>query len=238
MPQKWNGRIVPVIYLQNVLGRSQANPDAVLLIPRGFDRNSSKFRYDVNPRFGKVSSHSIARDPFRIVIDFSLNLSTNYDLQTLRRAVEPVKSPEGWTRRSADSLTAFYLAQTSSIHKLLLSESYSLFLTKEQVKGLKAADSVFSTRIRAIYVPLGEFLSRGNGAAGKAELDSVKATSKRYWEIFWEQPEIAGEFITPTQRQLMPMFGRMIETPMEERKHSQWQFGHPVTFTDKPPAKR
>jgi hypothetical protein len=238
MPQKWNGRIVPVIYLQNVLGRSQANPDAVLLIPRGFDRNSSKFRYDVNPRFGKVSSHSIARDPFRIVIDFSLNLSTNYDLQTLRRAVEPVKSPEGWTRRSADSLTAFYLAQTSSIHKLLLSESDSLFLTKEQVKGLKAADSVFSTRIRAIYVPLGEFLSRGNGAAGKAELDSVKATSKRYWEIFWEQPEIAGEFITPTQRQLMPMFGRMIETPMEERKHSQWQFGHPVTFTDKPPAKR
>jgi hypothetical protein len=234
MPSKWGGRVVPVVYLQNILGRSQANPDPVLLVPRGFDRNASQFKYDVNPRFGQINSRSIARDPFRIVIDVSLNLSTNFDLQQLRRAVEPVKSPTGWQRRSPDSLVAFYLAETSSIHKLLIGESDSLFLSKAQVAQLRTADSVFSERVRAIYIPLGEFLSRGNGAIGKAELDSVRIVSKEYWKIFWEQPEVAAAIVTPAQRELMPMFARMLETTQEDRKHSQWQFGHPITFSDKP----
>jgi hypothetical protein len=253
MPRKWGGRVLPTVYLQNVLAGidqamhgndnlrgwgSQITPDATLLIPRGFDNGSQKFKYDVNPRFGKsLVSRAIGRDPFRIVIDFSLNLSTNFDLQQLRRAVEPVKSPQGWQRRSADSLAAFYLSNTSSIHKLLLSESDSLFLSTAQIKALKSADSVYSQRVRALYVPLGEYLSKGMGAAGKSELDSVKATQKKYWEVFWEQPEIAGAVITATQRNLMPMFERMIATPMEDRKNSQWQFGNAVTFSDKPPAK-
>jgi hypothetical protein len=253
MPQKWGGRVIPNVYLQNVLAGldqalhgnnslrgwgSQITPDATLLIPRGFDREAQRFRYDVNPRFGKSQvGRTLGRDPFRIVIDFSLNLSTNFDLQQLRRAVEPVKSTQGWQRRSADSLAAFYLSNTSSIHKLLLSESDSLFLSAAQIKALKSADSVYSSRVRALYGPLGEFLSRGNGAAGKAELDSVKATQKKYWEVFWEQPEIAGSIVTSSQRELMPMFDRMIAIPMDDRKHSQWQFGNPVTFADKRPAK-
>ena len=250
MPQRWGGRVLPTIYLQNVLAGidqalhgneslrgwgSQIAPDATLLVPKGFDRDIPRFRYDVNPRFGQSRvGRSIGRDPFRIVIDFSLNLSTNFDLQQLRRAVEPVKSPRGWERRSADSLASFYLSNTSSIHKLLISESDSLFLSAAQVKSLRTADSVYSERVRALYKPLGEFLARSNGVAGKAELDSVKATQKKYWEVFWEQPEIAGAVVTPAQRQLIPMFERMISIPMEDRKHSQWQFGNPVTYADKP----
>jgi hypothetical protein len=250
MPEKWNGRVVPNVYLQNVLAGvdqlvhsrgsergwgSPATPDPVLLVPRGFDAGESRFRYDVNTRFADTRpGRTLLRDPFRVVIDFSLNLSTDYDLQELRRAVEPVKMPNGWQRRSADSLAAFYLNGTSSIYKVLLVESDSLFLTNPQIAALKRADSVYSARVRALYVPLGEFLSRANGGAGKAELDSAQATQKAYWVVFWEQPEIADSIITPTQRELMPMLRGMLGVPKEERKHSQWQFEHPVTFADKP----
>jgi hypothetical protein len=251
MPKKWGGRVLPNVYLQNVLAGidqalhgsdlhgwgSQATPDPVLLVPKGFDVSSRRFRYDVNPRFGTTNAgRSIGRDPFRIVIDFSLNLSTNFDLQQLRRAVEPVKTPKGWERRSADSLTSFYMLETSSIFKLLISESDSLFLSKPQVQALQAADSVFSERVRAIYIPLGQYLAQRQGSAGKAEVDSAKATEKLYWKIFWEQPEIAGAIVTGSQRELMPMFARMLETTQEERKNSQWSFGHPVRFADKPKA--
>ncbi|MGH9420039.1 MAG: hypothetical protein ACRD3J_08705, partial [Thermoanaerobaculia bacterium] len=106
-----------------------------------------------------------------------------------------------------------------------------------QVAGLQHADSVYSARVRAIYVPLGEFLANSGGVAGKAELDSAKATDKAYWKIFWEQPEIAGEFITPSQRELVPMFKSMIATPMRDREHSQWEFGYPVTYAN-PPKKQ
>ncbi|MEO8194079.1 MAG: hypothetical protein ABI681_09510 [Gemmatimonadales bacterium] len=88
--------------------------------------------------------------------------------------------------------------------------------------------------MRAVYVPLGEFLARSGGVAGKPELDRVKTVQKEYWRIFWEQPEIAGALVTPSQRELMPMFARMLEIPLEERKNSQWRFGNPVTFADKP----
>jgi hypothetical protein len=248
-PKKWGYRVTPNLYLENVLagldqavhGRSlhgwgsPAAPDPVLLIPRGFDATNKRFNYDVNPRFADTRpARTLFRNPFRIVIDFSLNLSTDFGLQQLRRAVEPVKTPTGWQRRSADSLTAFYLSNTSDIYKTLIEQSDSLFLSKAQITSLQVADSVFSARVRALYVPLGEYLARGSGAAGKAELDSANATEKLYWKAFWEQPEIAAAIVTPAQRELMPMFKSMLGVPMKEREDSQWRFGHPVTLVDKP----
>ncbi|MGH7651593.1 MAG: carboxypeptidase-like regulatory domain-containing protein [Gemmatimonadaceae bacterium] len=249
-PEKWGYRVKPNVYLENVLAGldqafhgsnlrgwgSPAIPDPVLLVPRGFDATNNRFSYDVNPRFADTRpARTLFRNPFRIVIDVSFDLSIDYPLQQLRRAVEPVRAPSGgWERRSADSLTAFYLSNTSSIFKVLLEQSDSLFLSKTQVAALQSADSLFSARVRGVYGPLGEFLARGHGDAGKAELDSAKATEKEYWKIFWEQPEIAGAIITPSQRELMPMLKSMMAVPMKEREHSQWEFGHPVTVADKP----
>jgi hypothetical protein len=168
------------------------------------------------------------------VLDISMDFSVDYDLQQLRRAVEPVKGPAGWIRRGADSLAAFYLSNTSDIHKVLMAESDSLFLSASQMAALRRADSVFSARVRAIYVPLGQFLAQGNGGAGKAELDSVQATQKAYWKVFWEQPEVADSIVTPAQRELIPLFKSMLAVPKEQREHSQYQFGRPVTLVDKP----
>jgi hypothetical protein len=249
LPSKWGGRVVPNVYLQNVLAGadqlvhggslrgwgSPATPDPVLLVPRGFDAVNQRFRYDVNPRFADTRpGRTLLRNPFRIVIDITLSLSTNYDLQQLRRAVEPVRGPQGWQRRSADSLAAFYLSRTSDIYQLLMEQTDSLLLTTSQVAAIKRADSSFSSRVRALYMPLGEFLARGQGGAGKPELDSVQATQKNYWKTFWEQPEIAAEILTPVQRDLLPFMKVMTTIPKKEREHSQWSFGHPVTFTDKP----
>ena len=248
MPARWGSRITPSIYLQNVLAGmdqllhgpeslhgwgSSGALDPVLFLPRGYDESARRFRYDVNPRFADARPRStVLRQPFRLTIDVALNLSTNFDLQQLRRAVEPVRAPHGWQLRSADSLTAFYLGNTSSIHKLLLEESDSLFLTSTQIMALRRVDSAYSERARALYVPLGNFLALARGGAGTAELDSVRTTQKAYWKIFWEQPEIADSIITPAQRALMPLLKTLLDTPAHERERSTWQFGRPVTFVE------
>jgi hypothetical protein len=250
MPRRWGGRVTPAVYLQNVLAGvdqlvhgsggmrgwgSPASPDPVLFVPRGFDAAAQRFRYDVNPRFADTRpNRTLLREPFRIVIDFSLQLATDFSLQQLRRAVEPVKTTDGWRRRTADSIAAFYLSNTSSVHKGLLAESDSLLLTRAQVTALRRADSVFSERVRGVYRPLGDFLSRGNGAAGKAELDSANATRKAYWRIFWEQPEIADSIVTATQKELYPILRHMLNTSKKDRENSQVQFGHPVRMSDAP----
>jgi len=251
LPRKISRRVNANLYLQNVLAGvdqlvhgtedlrgwgSPAAPDPTLLVPRGFDAAAKRFAYDVNARFADTRpGRTLFRDPFRLVLDFSMDFSVDYDLQQLRRAVEPVKGPDGWLRRGADSLTAFYLSNTSDIHKVLMAESDSLFLSASQMAALRRADSVYSARVRAIYIPLGQFLARGLGGAGKAELDSVQATQKLYWKIFWEQPEVADSIVTPTQRELIPLFKAMLAVPKEQREHSQYQFGRPVTLIDRPP---
>ena len=252
IPYKYVRRFTPNVYLQNVLGGvdqllhgssnlrgwgSLATPDPVLFVPKGFDAATQRFSYDVNSRFADTRPRrTVLSDPFRLVIDFTMDLSTDYELQQLRRAVEPVKGPNGWQRRTADSLTSFYLRNTSSIHKMLIAEADSLFLTRAQVAALRKADSVFSAQVREVYGPLGLQLAAGQGDASKASVDSASAAHKKYWKIFWTQPEIAAEIVNPTQRDLIPMFKSMLAIPMKDRENSQWQFGYPVQFRDKPGA--
>jgi hypothetical protein len=252
IPQKWAGRVRSTVYLENVLGGvdqllhgsdlrgwgAQARPDPVLLIPRGFDATANRFRYDVNPRFADTRpGRTLFRTPFRITLDFRVDLSVAYPLQQLRRALEPVRGPSGgWVDRDADSLAAFYLSRTSSVYKALLEESDSLFLTKGQIAQLHHADSIYSARVRAIYIPLGNFLAQRRGhEPGKTELDSAAVVDSVYWRIFWEQPEIADSIVTPTQKELFPMLKGMLGISKTDRLHSRWQFGNPVTFTDEKP---
>lgn len=209
-----------------------ALPDPILLVPRSFDVATQRFRYDVNPRFAETRpSRTTLRSPFRVTLDFSMRLSTDFNLQQLRRALEPVRVARAWQPRSADSLTAIYLRQTSSIHTALLAESDSLFLSAEQTTALRKAEAEFADRVRAIYRDLGVYLVQfAGGEPTKAALDSANAAKQAYWRVFWEQPEIAGSLVNSTQRELMPMLRGMLETPVAERKNAQWFFGSQVKF--------
>ena len=187
----------------------------------------------MNPRFADTRpGRSLFRSPFRISLDFRLDLSVDYPLQQLRRALEPIRAPDrSWVERDADSLAAFYLSRTSDVFKALLDESDSLFLSKAQERDLRRADSAYSERVRAVFVPLGAFLAERRGhEPGKAELDSAGAADKAYWKVFWEQPEVADSIVSATQKELFPMLKGMVEVPKKDREHSQWNFGHPVTF--------
>ena len=218
---------------------SDAQPDPVLLVPRGFDSRAGRFHYDVNPRFGDTRAfRTLARIPFRMVLDIQMDLSVPYDLQTLRRALEPVKSLDGatrqvrWSRRGVDSIADLYLSRTSNLHRMLLAESDSLFLTKEQIAQLLTADSVYSAKVRALYVPLARFLAeQKDGVAGKAALDSVQATTKLYWPLFWEQVDIVQPIVQPQQRELLPFLLNISAVTTEQRKNSRWNFGFPVPLT-------
>lgn len=216
---------------------TRAAPDPVLLVPRSFDASTQRFRYDVNPRFGDTRAfRTLSRQPFRVTIDFSLDFSVPYDVQQLRRAVEPIKRKNGWERRGADSIAEIYLQRTSNLHRLLLAESDSIFLTAPQISALLRADSTYGDSVRALYRGLGQFLAgRPEGAVGKIELDSVTAATKKYWPLFWDQVDLVEKILTPQQRELLPFIRNMMQVTKEERKDSQWMFGFPVPLTPNKP---
>lgn len=216
---------------------SSTAPDPVLLVPRGFDAGAQRFQYDVNPRFGDTRAfRTLSRQPFRVTMDFSLDFSVPYDVQQLRRAIEPVKVNGAWERRSADSISAVYLRNTSNVHRLTLAESDSLFLTKDQIAALMVADSIYSRDVRDIYLALGRFLAgRPVGVPGKIELDSVTSATKRFWPLFWAQADTIDKIVTPQQKELLPMLRDLTATSQEDRKDSQWYFGYPVPLVANKP---
>ena len=217
---------------------TRATPDPVLLLPKSFNATTQQFRYDVNPRFGDTRAfRTLSRQPFRVTLDFSVDLSVPYDMQQLRRALEPVRvNKTTWQRRSTDSIAALYLRNTSNVHRMLLGESDSLFLTTPQINALLTADSLYSVKVRTLYKALGDFLAvQPAGAAGKAALDSVQATTKLYWPIFWTQVDVMDTIVTPQQKSLLPFLQRMSEVSAEDRKNSQWQFGNPVPLVHNRP---
>ena len=216
-----------------------AAPDPVLLVPRGFDAAARAFRYDVNQRFAETRpSRSTLRFPFRVTLDVAVRLTTDYSLQELRRALSPVRVAKVWQPRTVDSLTALYLQRTSNIYSVIVAESDSLFLTPAQIAALQQADAVYSERVRGIYRELGSYLGQFAGArVTKAALDSTNASKKSYWVVFWQQPEIAGALLTPTQRELMPLLRDMLQVTPAQRKTSQYFFGSAVRFAAPNPTK-
>lgn len=250
LPKRWGERLRASVYFQNVLGGvdqflhgegglrgwgTAGTPDPILLVPRGFDAaaggpNGPRFRYDVNPRFGTArGARSLVREPFRVTLDIRLDFATPYPVQQLRRVLEPVRVAGRWERRSADSILAQYLKQTSDIHRALLAESDSLFLTADQIARLRRADSTFSDSVRALYAPLARYLAaRPSGAFGRAELDSVTRVEKAYWRLFWRQPEIADSALSRTQRQLFPLLESLLGVPEHGRERNRSYFGSPV----------
>ncbi|MEO7102724.1 MAG: hypothetical protein ABI311_05120 [Gemmatimonadaceae bacterium] len=53
-----------------------------LLVPRGFDPATEQFSYSVNPRFADTrTTNTLTQNPFRISIDFSINLSVDQTMQ-------------------------------------------------------------------------------------------------------------------------------------------------------------
>jgi hypothetical protein len=71
--------------------------------------------------------------------------------------------------------------------------------------------------------------------AGKAALDSVQATTKLYWPLFWEQVDIVQPIVQPQQRELLPLLVNISGVTKEQRKNSQWQFGFPVPLRHNKP---
>lgn len=245
--RSWRSRVNMTLYASNVLGGLDqllhgadnlrgwggvATPDATLLVPRGFDASTQRFRYDVNPRFAETRpSRTSWREPFRLTIDVQMRLGVDYDLQNLRRTIEPVKMNGRWERRSVDSLQARYLSQTSSIHRALVVEADSIFLRPDQIEKLRQRDSTFAAAVREMYRPLAEYLAaQPEGVASKEALKKVKTVTDAYWELFWKQPEIAAEVLDSPQIDAFGMLKDMITIPQGKRKGSQWFFGSQVTL--------
>jgi hypothetical protein len=196
-------------------------PDPVLLVPRGFDAGTNRFRYSVNPRFGDTRpGRTLLRNPFQLTVDFSFNLTRDPSVQDLERNIEPV-ARGAFVRPSADTILRRYEERVSSIHQTLLDNADTLFLTRDQIEASMQADTAFRKAAREIYRPLAEYLSAlPQRFAGAEALAKVKETEKRYEELFWQQRDLVKTRLTPLQLSALP---RWVQGYLATRLDPDWE---------------
>ncbi|WP_310568947.1 hypothetical protein [Gemmatimonas sp.] len=209
-------------------------PDPLLLSATGYDRSSGAYTYAVNARFGRaLGGQDFAPGLFRVSLDMSVDLSTAYDVQQLRRAVEPLRGTAGWERRSRDSIYVAYLRTTASVYRFVLAYSDSLFLTGAQQQALERADSAYADSVRTIYRGLAQDLYESGSRVGTSGLQRVARANALYLNLFWAQLPTLRSLVDARQLQLLNELQEMFNTLAKDRKDSQFNLGFPV-----PPPRR
>jgi hypothetical protein len=126
-------------------------PDATLLIPRGFDSDTRRFVYSVNPRFGDTRpSRTTFRAPFQISLSASIRLGPDIETQRFRDLID-----RGLT---VEQVKRSYVVGYRYLFQTVTDMRDSLLLTKTQVEGINAMKAEFLARADSLLTPLAEHL--------------------------------------------------------------------------------
>jgi hypothetical protein len=153
-----------------------AIPDPTLLTVRGFDPAANRFRYSANPQFGSTAvSRNTARQPFRITLDFRLDIGPNRETQIIRNYLEPLADG---APLQVSAVRAQLLGDAREFDgedvRLILRRADSLSLSEAQIDSITALRSQFLSTRDSIYTDLARYLV--------AHADSYRSRAVRtYW---------------------------------------------------------
>jgi hypothetical protein len=136
-------------------------PDPRLLVVRGFDPASQRFRYEVNPRFGSTAqSVSAARNPVALTIALSLDIGPSRERQNLTQTLDRGRTRPG-TKLPEPFLRALY-GSGSLLNPIatILGQSDSLQLTGTQADSLATLNRWLVVRLDSIWTPVIRGFSR------------------------------------------------------------------------------
>jgi hypothetical protein len=140
-------------------GQSAAS-DPTLLVVRGFDPATNRFRYEVNPRFGDTRvSRTGVRNPFLLTLEARVQLGRDFTRQAIEQTLSPGRTKPG------DKLPMPMLKQRllgalfNPVRGLLQAKDSLSFLTNEQVSALTVLDRRVSAKEDSIATPVALYLA-------------------------------------------------------------------------------
>jgi hypothetical protein len=178
---------------------------------RGFDSVSHRFRYEVNPRFGNTNPRATTfRAPFRVTLDVSIDIGRPPAEQQLDKWLRPGRNGRPGQRLSADELKRRYVRNVPDPYRVLLQETDSLLLTREQSDALTAAQASYRTRADSIWATLAADLAAlGDGYDAAAALKQQEAAVSAVWELTRRDVQ------TTLPRILSPLHLRLAPWPVD-----------------------
>jgi len=182
-------------------------PDPVLYSVQGFDAATNRFQYTVNDRFGSTRpSQNTLRAPFRVTLDFRLELGRPVRQQEFARFLQMDARRGNAARAPADSLRERLLdAKVVDIYSFIGNMRDSLLLSREQVDSLQRLQANYHPRAEAVWQEIADDIYRRT-SAGEYDVNAmvrrVDEVDRRAWVVLRaELPKIRA-ILTPAQLEL------------------------------------
>lgn len=175
--------------------------DPTLLLVRGFDPVTNRYRYDVNPRFGDTRvARTGVRSPFLITLEARVQLGRDFTRQAIEQTMAPGRSKPG------DKLTVAQLKQRlngavyNPVRGLLQAKDSLSILTNEQLRALTALDRRVTAKEDSIITPAAEWLSGLPTNYNETEvLARVLVMMNQLFDVVVDGMRQAREIFTPEQ---------------------------------------
>jgi hypothetical protein len=194
-------------------------PDPVLLTVRGFDPAARRFQYEVNPRFGSTrSAQQLARVPFRVTVDFTFDLGVPIMMQQATKLLAPGRHGRRGQRLSTDSTLGKLRRQVPDLYAMLLEESDSLLITREQAEALTAAQTAYHTRNDSAWKETAvAFTVMGDTYDATDAMNLLEDAVERGWLRARDELLTVDKILSPLQMRLAPWIIRSLKQSVGQK---------------------
>ncbi|HTE47765.1 MAG TPA: carboxypeptidase-like regulatory domain-containing protein [Gemmatimonadaceae bacterium] len=181
-------------------------PDQNLVYVRGFDPATHQFKYDVNQRFGSTRPQQSAAHalPF-ISLSVNVDIGVTRERQLLTRQLDIGRGRPG-AKQSAESIKLLGTASIPNPMGMILQQSDSLHLTKDQADSLATLSHAFAVFADSIWTPVSRYLENlPDGYSHGAAYDSYVSARQRTVDYLLTLVPDAKRLLTASQRRRLPM---------------------------------
>jgi hypothetical protein len=181
-------------------------PDPTLLTVRGFDPTAKRYVYEVNPRFGSTrAAQRLARVPFRVTLDFMFDLGIPLAKQQAMKLLNPGRNGHAGKRLPVDTIVKKLGNQVPDVYEVVMEESDSLLLSRDQVDSLKAAQVGYRARMDSLWRATATTLvAYGDDYDADAAMHIIDDATEQGWLIGRDQLPALERILSPLQIRLAP----------------------------------
>lgn len=136
-----------------------ALPSNQLLYVRGFDPTTSRYRYEVNQRFGATAiGQTIARTPVILTTMLKFDVGPTRERQQLTQTLDRGRKLDG-TKAAEPFLKAFGPIGITNPMAAILRQADTLELTSQQADSIAVLNRAFSIKLDSVWSPVAKYLA-------------------------------------------------------------------------------
>ena len=189
--------------------------DPTLLYLRGFDPSTSRYKYEVNSRFGSTNPQfQTFRAPVTLTMQLRVDVGPSRERQQLTQALDRGRSREG--QKAPEGMLKAIYGSGGVLNPMaqILRQADTLELTGPQADSIASMNRTYTIRLDSIWTPVAKYLAtlpdqydQGDAyhtykAAREASVDLLVALA----------PKISGLLTADQKRKLPPLVASHLDT--------------------------